>query len=134
MSVEKIFYVPDAAGFEDLVRSPTGEVGVHLFKIGQAIQRGAQRQVGVDTGSLRLSIHVRQGVDTRGQFVEVGSPLDHALPHHEGQRPHVIQSNTGRLLRFSSKGKVVYARSVQHPGSEPNHFLTDPMTRVVLTS
>lgn len=130
MSIESAYYVEDKRGFAQFIAT---DVAKHLRKIGQQIQRAARRQVGVDTGRLRASIHVRQGADIRGQFVEVGSPLDHAYVHHEGQRPHTILPETGRYLRFQSGGRVVYTRRVEHPGTRPNHYLTEPMTRVVLT-
>jgi hypothetical protein len=97
----------------------------HLLKKGKAVEMAAKRQVGVRTGALRASIHLRYGVDSGGQFVTVGSKLPYARSHHEGTRAHVIRPRKAQVLRFSNNGRVVYAHKVNHPGTKPNRYLTD---------
>ena len=120
----KIYYVPNKQGTYDLLRSPTGDVGIHLMKIGENIKFAAKRQVGKNTGLLAASIGMSQSLTATGQQVKIGSPVSYALVHHEGSRPHRITANGG-MLRFTSKGRVVYRRSVMHPGTRPNRYLSD---------
>ena len=108
-----------------LLKSPDGAVGKHLRKKGKLVELAAKRQVGVRTGALRSSIHMRHGRDVRGQYVMVGSKLPYAKMHHEGTRPHMIFPNKASILRFTKRGQVIYAHAVAHPGTRANKYLTD---------
>jgi len=108
-----------------LLRGKSGPVGRDLHKRGMKVLIGAKAQVGVKTGKLKASINMEHGLDIRGQYVKIGSNLRYARAHHEGTRPHVITPQRSQVLRFSSRGRVVYARSVLHPGTKPNRYLTD---------
>lgn len=110
---------------DTLLNSPLGLVGRHLAAKGRKIVVAAKAQVGVDTGRLRASIHMRHLRSAAGQYIEVGSSERHALAHHEGTRPHMIVPNRARVLRFSAGGRVVYTHMVRHPGTRPNKYLTD---------
>jgi hypothetical protein len=108
------------------LNNPNGEVGRYLSKKGSLIKAAAKRQVGVQTGALRSSIHMRHFRDPRGQYIKVGSPLPYARAHHEGTRPHLIRPNrVGGVLRFETRGQIVFAHLVRHPGTRPNRYLTD---------
>lgn len=48
----------------------------------------------------------------------------------EGTKPHTITAN-GSALRFEVNGQVVYATSVNHPGTKPNPFPKRAMTRAL---
>jgi hypothetical protein len=91
----------------------------------------AKAQVGVRTGALRASIHMRHLRDSRGQYVKIGSGLDYALLHHNGTRPHIIRPDRAKVLRFVRGGKVIFAHSVRHPGTKANRYLTDNLKLVV---
>jgi hypothetical protein len=114
-----------------LLISTNGDVGKYLAKKGRLIEAGAKRQVGVQTGALRASIHMRHFSDPRGQYVKIGSSLNYARMHHEGTKPHLIRPNTAHMLRFYSKGQIVFAHMVRHPGTPANRYLTDNMRRVI---
>lgn len=114
-----------------LLKNPAGTTGRWLSRRGSLIVRLAKAQVGVNTGALRKSIHMRHFRDPRGQYLWIGSELSHALVHHEGAKPHVIVPKTAKMLRFVSRGQVVFAHRVNHPGSKPNRYLTTPMRTVV---
>lgn len=116
---------------DTLLNRETGEVGKYLAKKGRLIEAAAKRQVGVDTGALRSSIHMRHFWDPRGQYVKIGSPLNYARMHHEGTAPHLIRPNTAHMLRFVSKGQIVFAHMVRHPGTPANRYLTDNMRRII---
>lgn len=64
-------------------------------------------------------IHIEAAVDT-----------DYARFVSEGTRPHVIRPRSARALRFTSGGRVVYARKVNHPGTQPNPWWRNQITRV----
>lgn len=121
----------DEAGFRETFQSRNSDVGRDLSARATRVQRGARRQVGVKTGLLRRSI-VKHWVDNgagtanRGDLViRVGSPLNYALLHHTGTRPHVIRPRPPhRALRFVVDGRVVFATKVNHPGTKPNPYLT----------
>lgn len=124
--VRVIFREP---ALDRLLNSPAGEVGRHLSRIGLQILAGAKVQVGVRTGALRASLHMRHLRDPRGQYVRIGSPLPYARLHHEGSRPHIITPNSAQVLRFVSRGQVIFAHAVRHPGTRPNRYLTDNLRR-----
>jgi hypothetical protein len=113
-----------------LLDSPSGDVGRYLARKSSMVKVAAMAQVGVRTGALRASIHMRHLRDTRGQFVRIGSPLNYALAHHEGTKPHRITPNRAQVLRFVRGSTVVYAHSVMHPGTKPNKFLTDNLSLI----
>jgi hypothetical protein len=115
-----------------MLNNPGGMVGRYIFMKGVQIMMAAKRQVGVSTGRLMQSIHVRHLRDSRGQFVRVGSDVSYAAIHHEGARPHIIVANRAQALRFSSGGRIVYTRKVNHPGTRPNRYLSDNLYIAVL--
>jgi hypothetical protein len=96
-----------------------------MAAVGYKIMIAAKQQVGVDTGRLKNSIHMRHFRSGIGQMIEVGSPLKYALLHHEGTRPHLITPNRAQVLRFTSGSRVIYTHQVRHPGTRPNRYLTD---------
>lgn len=104
---------------------PTGELGRYMHKRGEIITAAAKAQVGVRTGALRASIHMRHFRDTRGQYLRIGSSLPYAYIHHEGTAPHLILPKRQEKLRFVARGAVVYTHLVRHPGTPPNRYLTD---------
>jgi hypothetical protein len=121
----RVKFIEFKPGMEQLLRSPQGAIGKDLRKRGLRVQAGAKAQVGVRTGALRASIHMRHMSDTRGQYVRVGSNLNYALAHHEGTSPHIIKPNRKHMLKFQTKGQIVFAHVVKHPGTKPNRYLTD---------
>lgn len=108
-----------------LLNDPYGPVGRYLYMRGRAIVVAAKGQVGVKTGRLKASIHMRHERDPLGQVIRIGSPLSYALMHHEGTRPHIITPNKAQVLRFTSGGRVIYTHAVKHPGTRPNRYLSD---------
>ena len=113
-----------------MLNNPSGDVGKYLAKKGRVVQAAARAQVGVRTEALRASIHMRHLRDSRGQFVKIGSSLNYALLHHEGTKPHIIVPDRATVLRFVSRGRVVYAHAVMHPGTKANRYLTDNLKLV----
>lgn len=112
----------------DQMFEANGVVGRDMMRRGTNVQLAARRQVRVRSGRLRANI-VKRGPARNsrgGQTVEVGAyNLDYALLHHEGTAPHTIVPVTAKILHFKVGGVDVFARQVNHPGTAPNHYLTD---------
>jgi hypothetical protein len=122
-----IIIVPEQPGYDQTFRSRDSDVGRDLSRRATRVQLGAKASVGVKTGLLKRDI-TKTWVDTTGDImtIRVGSNVRHALMHHEGTRPHMIHPTRAKALRFVNKrGEIVFARAVQHPGTKPNHYLTD---------
>ncbi len=60
---------------------------------------------------------------SNGRLVRVQNPAKHANSIEHGARPHVIKARRGIALRFVSGGKVIFRRSVNHPGNRAYRFL-----------
>jgi hypothetical protein len=130
MSVKIQWFKP---AIQNLLYDPDGTVGRYLkHDIGDAIIDLAKIQVGYRTGRLQESIaHKRHFKDPRGQQMWIGSSVRYALVHHEGRGPQVIVPKKGKVLRFVSKGQVIFARKVMDKGAKPNRYLSDPMSKVI---
>jgi len=122
------FYDPE---MDWLLNNPAGTVGRFMARVGRQIVLGAKIQVGVKTGALRRSIRMSHSRFAYGQRIEVGSQLRHAYVHHEGAIAHIIVPRKAKMLRFTSKGQMIFAHRVVHPGNKANKYLSDPMEAVV---
>ena len=69
----------------------------------------------VDTGRLRNSIVIEQ--DDDGNWF-IGTNVPYAEEVEIGQPPHKIVPVKAKALRFKIGNKVIYAKSVQHPGTK----------------
>ena len=118
------------AELDFMLNSPEGDVGRYLAKKGRLLMAAAKTQVGVRTGALRSSIHMRHLRDSRGQYVKIGSNLDYALLHHQGTKPHVIRPDRAKVLRFVRGSRIIYTTSVMHPGTKANRYLSDNLKLV----
>lgn len=114
------------------LNSTTGMVGRDIRKRGFRVLTSARRDVGVDTGFLRSSLHLRTSPGVLGPTAEVGSSVSYALMHHQGTRPHVIRASQGRVLAFNKGGVRIFRQSVNHPGTKANEYLTSNLYRAVL--
>jgi hypothetical protein len=118
------------AELDFFLNEPQGAVGRWLHRRGRLIVMAAKSRVGKRSGALMASIHMRHYRRGPTQELKIGSQLNYALVHHEGSKPHQIIGK-GKHLRFSSGGRIVYARQVSHPGTRANHYLTDSL-RLIL--
>ena len=65
------------------LKNPKMPVGLWLRRKGKKILAISKGLVGVRTGALRSSLHMRHYRDPRGQYIKIGSNLRHAYLHHE---------------------------------------------------
>jgi hypothetical protein len=127
----------DSRALADVLRGPQGPVARQIIETAERVRQGAKQRVGYDADPdrdpgvphLRDTIVKRFVTDGNGFAVVVGSTAPHALLHHEGTRPHIIRPRRAQVLRFKPRGGTtfVFAREVHHPGTKPNHYLTDAL-------
>lgn len=120
-----VIFIENRVGMNNLLYGKNGPIGKHLTTRGNRLVMAAKRQVGVRSGALRASIHMRHMTDSRGQYIKVGSNLHYARVHHDGSAPHTIRPTRAKMLRFESKGQQIFAHLVKHPGTPANRYLTD---------
>lgn len=125
IEITGVRFVPNKLGMDWALKNPEGTLGRHMKKQAMKVVVAAKAQAGVRTGALKLSIHYTQERTAFGQQVKIGSPLNYALMHHEGTRPHMITGRDGGMLRFTQSSRIVYHRAIMHPGTKPNKFLAD---------
>lgn len=96
-------------------------------RAGTRVQNEARRLAPVDTGRLRSSIVSRAEDHGRTYDVTVGTNVNYAEFVENGTRRHFIYPRNGQFLRFQWGGRTVYARVVDHPGTQPQPFLGPAM-------
>lgn len=118
-------------------RAAKGSANIYraaMFKATSAVQAKARRNLykghGLQTGTLRRSIFTKVeplkgliGVSEKyGPYVEFGT------------RPHTILPKNGKVLAFKGKnGKMIFARSVRHPGNREIPFMRPAATESIGT-
>lgn len=130
--------VIDGAALHALLTGPDGPVVKELEYLGSAVQTGARSmirpsQVRAGGGlSLRDSI-VKRLVPGSEPSMHVVGNKPYAFWLHEGTPPHVIRPRSKSTLRFYSgrAGGFVFARSVNHPGTKPLPYLTQPLAEAL---
>lgn len=111
----------DWQAVDRMLTSPTGMVGRDCQ---QRADRTAARARQFAPGSMseRIAPPIVQSL--------AGGPSANITVRHpavgyviNGTRPHQIRPVRARALRFTVGGRVVFARLVNHPGTQPNDFL-----------
>lgn len=108
------------------LNTQAGPLWGYLHVRGQKAVDGAKRMVGVRTGALRKSIHMKHLGNVTGQYLWIGSQKNYALAHHNGTAPHIITPNppNTKLVFMGRGGRVIATPRVMHPGNKPNPYLT----------
>lgn len=118
---------------DHFLNDPLGEIGVQLTQRGRRMLLASKAQVGKNTGALAASISMRRYRDADSQYIWLGSENKIAYMHHQGTRPHVISPHMNhQFLRFRTHGQTVFSKRVMHPGTRPNHYLSDQLKLVLL--
>lgn len=134
------YVVVDPQKLAEFVRSPQGPIFRQMVEDGNLVKREAQRLVGYSQPDplgrpYRKANHLRDTIVTR--MVEkggvpvmmVGSEDPIALLHHEGTVPHPIHARRAPFLVFwwERQNRLVVTKSVNHPGTRPNRYLTNAL-------
>jgi hypothetical protein len=128
VSATYLGHSPDAYVIRSLFRDHDGPVGRDLDERSRRVLARARTLVGVRSGTLLASLRRESGQGADGPYVDVVAGVrgltTYLGHHHDGTPPHVIRARRRRSLRFTVGGRVVFARSVRHPGSRGTRFLT----------
>lgn len=79
----------------------------------------AKQRVPVKTGKLQRSIRSRVSKTT----ATVSANAPYASFVENGTKPHTITAKGGGFLRFRVNGRVIFKRSVRHPGTRGKQFM-----------
>ena len=74
------------------------------------------------TGELREKMHTHVRSNKDGASGDVQLTANHASFVRDGTSAHTITARNAQTLRFTIAGRVVFRKSVQHPGTKPNDF------------
>ena len=87
------------------------------------------QQAPVQSGDLKASL----GYVKHGPYkISIGSQGNAYIKFvHEGTAPHEIRASEGKVLSFVVNGQRVFTKSVQHPGTKENPFITDAADKVL---
>lgn len=108
-----------------LNRTIRGASRAELETTSRQVMNRAKVLTPVDTGRLRASIQIesRRTLTLRSVYT-IGTNVSYAGYVHDGTRPHRINPrNANGVLRFRMGGRIVYARYVNHPGTQARPFL-----------
>lgn len=126
------------AGLFELLESPTGPVGRWTLGVAsrvltRAVALTSGTMVNVVTGELRDSLSVELEIGQGGWplSANVTAASDHAMAVHSGSPARTITPKRGKALKFPRSGIMVYAHSVDHPGSAPKPFLSRALAEVM---
>lgn len=103
------------------------------IKISNSARDYLKRSGHVVTGKLLNSIK-EQCLFSNDDFIGiVKAGASHAIFLEEGTRAHIIKPKKASCLRFYGKdGKPVFAKKVQHPGTDPSPFMQTALDLNVL--
>lgn len=135
------YVVIDPQKLAEFMRSPDGPLYRRMFEDGELVRREAKKLVGYSQpdplgrpyrkqNHLRDTIVKRMAVERGLPVVLVGSEDPIALLHHEGTQPHRIVATRAPFLVFwwEREGRMVVTKSVNHPGTAPNRYLTNALS------
>jgi len=108
----------------ELNRTMTNASRSELREASRQVVNRARVLAKVRTGRLRSSVRAESPriFSLRGS-VKVGSDLEYAGFVNDGTRAHKIRARNAKALRFNVGGKIVFVKSVNHPGTKGDHFL-----------
>lgn len=129
MSSVKLTLTLDEGEIRKLVTGEGRPVHRLMVRLQRNVANSAKQRSPVDTGNLRNSITI-QPLRVVGSAISGGVSADanYAMFVHDGTKPHVIRpKKAGGVLRFTVGGSVVFARSVNHPGTKARPFLMNAL-------
>lgn len=97
-------------------------------QVGPALVKEMQAEAPVKTGHLRSQI--RQ-IDSPRKVTVTPVGVEYNQYVVEGTRPHVIRARRGKALAWDQHGVKMIRRQVNHPGTQPNTYMTDSANKVM---
>jgi hypothetical protein len=121
----------DTGALNRLLHGRTGDVGRVMAGFASLatteVRKVADERVQTRTGAYKRGIG---STLTSANRVEVRATAPHSIFLERGTRPHlIVPRREGGFLRFEVDGRVIFARSVNHPGTRPYHILRDGVLR-----
>jgi len=98
------------------------ELGGDLVAIEAKQNHGYQDRTGLLTNSIGRD-EVQGSFDGQDLQCTVSAGAPHAVFVELGTRPHKIKPKYRRALRWPVEGGFAFAKSVDHPGTQPVHFI-----------
>jgi len=122
ISVKKITGTVDEAG----AATTAQRVGLlEVTNLCRMIMNQATVNAPVDKGILRGQ-HAMSVSTTRSKVTgKVVNRAKYAAAVHDGSKPHIIRARKKKALRFEVNGKVIFRRSVRHPGTSGRPWLVE---------
>ncbi len=111
----------DQAAVRRLLTNPRGGVARDFYRRAKRVEAIAKREVGVDNGHLRDSIHPRPLPAPYQPGYEVGSDLSYAIHHLRGHKE--IRPRRKKVLRFKPRGSGRFVFTMKVKAVEGNPFL-----------
>lgn len=143
MTKIEVKFVMDNNALDGLLRGPNGAVYVDMLRRCEILQNAARMQIPYGFGDSGPSGHLKDSIVKRiygspsGEelvAVWVGSEHPRAMLHHEGTQPHTIEATNNKPMVFEIDGIKVFAMTVNHPGTQPNRYLTDNLPLIAQDS
>lgn len=110
----------DRSRLERMLRLPGGLVHRNLSRRAERVVNAARNYA---PGSMGRGIvwHIEgQGRDLSAVITSTHRATQYVV---NGTRPHLIRPVRAQALRFTTGGRIVFAKLVHHPGTQPNDFL-----------
>lgn len=119
--------------YNQLTRSPSGEVGRYLEGRLRAIEVRAKQGCPVDEGELRASSRLRIEPGPRGPVGTLTFDAEHAVFVHEGTRPHwpPLRALERWASRHGFPGPFLVAKAIALNGTKSVPFLWNALNEVV---
>jgi hypothetical protein len=130
--------VIDPVALQRFVNEGGGPVLRYALQLGDLVKARAKELVEVSEGE---GPHTRDAIVKRistsggqvavhvGVFTEPKATI--AFFNHEGTRPHTIVGNPLLVFFWKKTNRVMYLRSVNHPGTRATKFLTRALQEVL---
>lgn len=117
------------AAMRQLLTGPRGGLNRELQRRARRVEAEAKRLCPVRTGKLRSTIRTVRGTGPEGPYADItaGNTSTPYLGYvMRGTPPHVIRARRAQALSFvwPKAGGRVFFVSVNHPGTQPNDFLS----------
>lgn len=121
----------DQGQINRMLKSPSGTVGVYIYKLAVRTAQEVRRTAPKKTGHLQSNIIVNRA--SLGS-VDITANVPYALALTTGYAAHVVESGSGKVMKFPSKkrgGQIVFAKKVHMPTRKGNPFMMEALQHTI---